>query len=432
MKFISNICIFFLFTLILNSQEIKLENNKSIDKIVAIVGKEIVMSSEVDAQMARLLQQDNSLDFFDEDKRNEVLNALIDEKLLIQKAEKDSIQVSDQEIDQRWDQLLSMWKSQYGSLSRIEQLFGKTISRIKLDFKDQIKNQILTQKLNFQKFGDLNVSVKEVEDFYNDYKDSLKYMPDQYEVAHIVRNVKVDNSAKESAYNLAKSIRDSILNGIEFKLLASNNSQDPTTKDDGGELGWVKKGLLFPEFEKSAFALTTGETSLPVETPFGYHIIQTLEKKTDQVKTRHILIKFNNTNNNKDKVINLLDSIKTSVLNSEKSFEEFAKEYSEDENTKGFGGIIGKVTLQDLPSQIQTQIKSMKEGDISDPLPYGNDPNKPAYEIFYFKKFYPQHKMNLEEDYESVEIIAKNYKQRELVQDWIKELRKELHWEIID
>lgn len=432
MKFTNSIIIFFLLSVLTYSQELKLENKQSIDRVVAIIGNEIVMSSEVDAQMARLLQQDNSIDFNDEDKRKEVLDALVDEKLLIQKAEKDSIQVSDQEIDQRWDQLLSMWKSQYGSLSRVEQLFGKTLSRIKLDFRDQIKNQILTQKLNFSKFGDLSVSSKEVEEFYNKYKDSLKYLPDQYEVSHIVVNVKVDNSAKDNAYKLAKSIRDSIINGVDFAQLALNNSEDQTTKNEGGELGWVKKGLLFPEFEKAAFSLTEGETSLPIETPFGYHIIQTLKKKTDQVNTRHILIKFSSANNNKEKVIDLLKQIKSDVENGNKSFEELAKEYSEDENTKGFGGLIGKVTLQELPSQVQALIKDMKEGDISEPLPFGNDPNKPAYHIFYFKKYYPQHKMNFEEDYDSIEVIAKNYKQRELVQEWISELRKELHWEIIE
>ena len=432
MKILSNIILILLFSLNLYSQDIKLENKQSIDKIVAIVGNEIVLASEVDAQMARMLQQDNSLNFYDTEKRKEVLNALIDEKLLIQKAEKDSIQVSDQEIEQRWDQLLAMWKSQYGSVSRIEQLFGKTLSRIKLEFRDQIKNQILTQKLNYTKFGELSISTNEVHDFYNKFKDSLKYMPDQYEVAHIVINVKVDNSSKEKAYNIAKSIRDSILKGADFAKLALNNSDDQTTSKDGGELGWVKKGLLFPEFEKAAFSLTTGETSLPIETPFGYHIIQTIEKKADQVKTRHILIKFNSSNNNQDKVLELLKNIKEDVLNKKNTFSEMAAKYSEDENTKGFGGVIGKVTLQDLPTQIQTKIKDMKEGDISDILSYGNDPNKPAFQIFYFQKFYPQHKMNIEEDYESIEIIAKNYKQRELVQDWIVELRKELHWEIVD
>ena len=290
MKFTSSIFFIFVFTISIFSQELKLENKQSLDRIVAVVGNEIILSSEIDAQLARMIQQDNSIDFYDKDKRKEILNALIDEKLLIQKAEKDSVQVSDQEIDQRWDQLLTMWKSQYGSVARVEQLFGKTLSRIKLDFRDQIKNQILTQKLNYTKFGDLSVTNNEVKDFYEKFKDSLKYLPDQYEVSHIIINVKIDNSSKDKALSLAKSIRDSILKGVSFEELAKDNSDDETTKNDGGSLGWVKKGLLFPDFEKAAFALTTGETSLPIETPFGYHIIQTLEKKPDQVKTRHILI----------------------------------------------------------------------------------------------------------------------------------------------
>ena len=334
MKFTSSIFFIFVFTISIFSQELKLENKQSLDRIVAVVGNEIILSSEIDAQLARMIQQDNSIDFYDKDKRKEILNALIDEKLLIQKAEKDSVQVSDQEIDQRWDQLLTMWKSQYGSVARVEQLFGKTLSRIKLDFRDQIKNQILTQKLNYTKFGDLSVTNNEVKDFYEKFKDSLKYLPDQYEVSHIIINVKIDNSSKDKALSLAKSIRDSILKGVSFEELAKDNSDDETTKNDGGSLGWVKKGLLFPDFEKAAFALTTGETSLPIETPFGYHIIQTLEKKPDQVKTRHILIKFNRSNNNQEQIVDLLKSIKNDVSEKKKTFEECAKEYSEDENTK--------------------------------------------------------------------------------------------------
>ncbi len=417
---------------ILFSQEIQLEDGKTIDKIVAIVGNEVVMSSEIDAQMARMLQADNNIDFYNEDQRSEVLNALIDEKLLIQKAEKDSIAVSDQEIDQRWGQLLDNWKLQYGSLARIEQIFGKSLSRVKYEFRDQIKNQIMTQKLNYTKFGDINISSKEINEFYEKYKDSLKYIPDQYEVSHIIKNVKVDNTAKENAYKIAKSIRDSILKGADFEKLALNNSDDQTTKSDGGELGWVKKGLLFPEFEKAAFALTTGETSIPVETPFGYHVIQTLEKKVDQVKTRHILIKFKSENDNSKDVLELLTKIKNDVESKKTTFEEQAKLHSDDENTKGFGGLIGKVTLQELPTQVQNVIKDMKEGDISNPISYGNDPNKPSFQLVYFKKLYPQHKMNIDEDYGSIEIIAKNYKQRELVKEWLQELRKELHWELVE
>ncbi len=424
--------IIFLFSFYLLSQDLKLEDGQTLDKIVAIVGNEVVMASEIDAQMARMVQSDSDLDFMDKEQRLDVLNALIDEKLLLQKAIKDSVEVSDQEIDQRWGQLLESWKAQYGSISRVEQIFGKSLSRVKYEFNDQIKNQIMTQKLNYAKFGDFSITTSEVEEFYKNYKDSLKFMPDQYEISHIIKYVKVDNSAKENAYNIAKSIRDSILKGVNFESLAINNSDDLTTKKDGGELGWVKKGLLFPEFEKAAFALTQGETSLPVETPFGYHIIQTIEKKSDQVNTRHILIKFKADTDNSKKIFDLMLQIKNDVEQGKTSFEQQAQIHSEDENTKGFGGVIGKVTIQELPTPVQKVIKEMKEGDISEPISYGNDPNKPAYQLVYFKKYYPQHKMNIEDDFDNIEIIAKNYKQRELVQEWIKELRKELHWEILD
>jgi peptidyl-prolyl cis-trans isomerase SurA len=424
--------VFFLFSVNIFAQDLKLEDRQVIDRIIAIVGNEVVMTSEIDAQMARMVQSDPDLDFMDKAQRLDVLNALIDEKLLLQKAIKDSIDVSDQEIDQRWGQLLESWKAQYGSIARVEQIFGKSLSRVKYEFRDQIKNQIMTQKLNYMKFGDFSISTNEVKEFYEKFKDSLKFMPDQYEISHIIKYIKVDNSAKDNALKRAKLIRDSILSGASFETLALNNSDDLTTKKEGGSLGWVKKGLLFPEFEKAAFALTKDETSLPIETPFGFHIIQTLDKKTDQVNTRHILIKFKSEGDNAKKVLELMTQIKKDIESGNTSFEEQARLHSEDENTKGFGGLIGKVTIQELPTPVQKVIREMKEGEISEPISYGNDPNKPAYQLVYFKKYYEQHKMNIEDDYDNIELIAKNYKQRELVQEWIKQLRKELHWEILE
>lgn len=430
MKFLKiNILLLFIITPLIGQGP---EEGMSLEKIVAVVGPHAIMKSEIDGQMVRFMQMDPMVRFNDPFKREEILNSLIDEKLILTKAEEDSVEATEQEVEQRWDQLMMTWVSQYGSEKRVEQILGKPIPSIKAEYLEQIRNQIITQKMTFTKFGQLSVTPREVEDFYAQYKDSLKYLPDQYELSHIVMNVKADNSSKDKAYKKAMSIRDSILQGTDFAILAENNSEDFGTASTGGDLGWIQKGRLFPEFEKAAFALQQGETSLPIETPFGYHIIQTIEKQEEKLNTRHILIKFGGTEDNRQATFDKLNEIRKEVLTGQKSFSEMAKEYSEDEATRGFGGYMGKTTAQELPPALLNVINEMEPGDITEPLLYNNDPAKPAYHIVLKMDFIPSHQMTLEYDRESVEAFAKARKQQQLLQNWIKDLREEIYWEIKD
>ncbi len=408
---------------------IELEEGKSLDKIVAVVGNQIILASELDAQVYRSMGADRSVSFADKDIRAKILDQLIDDKLMVVKAIEDSMEVSTEEIDARWGQLLEQWVSQYGSEERIEKIFSKPISRIKYDYSLQIRNQILSQKLSFQKFGQISITPKEVGRFFNEFKDSMQVIPDQYELSHIMIKVLADESSKKKAFDKAQMIRDSLLDGTDFSELATRNSQDPGSAPSGGELGWFERGKLFPEFEKEAFALSKGETSLPVETPFGYHIIQTIDKEKSSILTRHILIKFGETEDKQQETIDRLSEIKTRIENGE-SFDLLAKEFSQDENTRGFGGSLGKMMLGRISPSMLAAIKDIEEGKISEPIPYKTSDNKPAYHIILKKKFYPSHRMNLEEDYSQIEYFAKMNKQTEIMKKWVAQLRKELYWEI--
>jgi len=408
----------------------QLEEGQTVDKIVAVVGKEIILKSEIDARLYQMKSTNPSVSVDDQELRDKLLNSIIDEKLIITKALEDSVEVKPEEIDQQWNSMLGTWIAQFGSQERIEKIFKMPLSRIKFQYKDQIRNQILTQKINFQKFGQINVSPREVREFYEEFKDSLQMVPDEYEIAHIKLDVKIDNTAKEVAYKKAMAIRDSLIKGEDFAELASRNSEDFGTSNSGGDQGWFEKGRLFPEFEKAAFALQVDETSLPVETPFGYHIIQTIAKEENKINTRHILVKFGEKNSNREEVLEKLNDFKKRCESGESLFEELAKKYSDDNKTRGFGGSMGKLSLGELPVNVRTVVGNMKESEISEPLPYGNDPTKPAFHIVYFKKLYPQHEVDLEKDFNRIESIAKNYKQSTLLKEWIAELKEELYWEI--
>jgi peptidyl-prolyl cis-trans isomerase SurA len=411
------------------SSFVELEEGQSLDKIVAAVGGQVILASEVDAQMYRTIQNNQSVSFADEEIRLDILNQLIDDKLVVVKAIEDSMEVGSEEIDARWQQLLEQWVGQYGSEERIEKIFKKPISRIKFDYSDQIRNQILSQRLSYTKFGQISVTPKEVERFYQEYKDSLQIIPDQYDLAHIMLEVSADESSKKESFEKAKSIRDSLLNGTDFAELAKRNSQDPGSAPSGGELGWFERGKLFPEFEKEAFALSKGETSLPVETPFGYHIIQTMDKKKNSILTRHILIKFGETEDKQQETINKLLEIKARVEAGE-DFESLAKELSQDKDSKAFGGALGKMMTGRMPNSTFMAVKDLKDGQITDPFPHEGTSSKPAYHIILRKKFYPSHKMSLEEDSAQIENFAKMNKQSKLMKKWVAELRKELYWEI--
>lgn len=412
----------------------QIQEGEAIDRILAIVGDQKIMQSEVYGQMARVQQQQygpTGINFEDDELKENILNSLINEKLMVAKAKEDSIEVLEAEVDARWNQLLEQWKMQYGNLQRVETLFNSSISELRFEYADDIKNQLLAGKLQQTKFGQVNVSPNEVKKFYRDYKDSLDVVADKYKVAHIIRYIKADSEARNKAYEKAMTVRDSLLEGESFENLAKRNSQDPNTATDGGNLGWFDKGRLFPEFEKAAFALQQGETSLPVKTPFGYHIIQTINKKENSINTRHILIKIEDGQDQSEIARNYLQGLRDSIDAGAK-FDELALRHSEDESTRGFGGVIGEITIEEMPKSYRNQIESMEIGDISDPIPYNVEEGKPALSIIKFVDFIASHKMNIEKDYEQIESFAKNYKQRTMMQDWMSELRDELYWEIIE
>ena len=418
------------FSVLYSQTETKPERGESLDKIVAIVGKEIIMKSDIDGRISLLAQQNPALDPGDEEMRERVLNNLIDEKLIVTKAREDSVVVTNKEIDKRWNAFLESSLQRYGSEERIEEIYGMSLQRMKFQLQSEIKNRILSQKLIQQKFSDLSVSSREVKDFFEEYKDSINQIPPSVEIYHIVREVKAEESASDKAYEIALRVRDSILMGADFAKMAERYSGDQGTASDGGDLGWFERGKLFPEFEKAAFKLQKGDISMPVKTPFGYHLIETLDKKENSVNTRHILFKIGQTQDDKQKTIKFLNNLKDSIQNTDVTFEKMAEKYSEDKGTKGFGGLIGNLPLNEVPADIANKIEDLDEGEISEPMKYGNDPVNPQYHIIYVKDRIEAHPPSIEKDYDYLVQRAKQRKQMRQYEKWMDELRDELYWEI--
>jgi peptidyl-prolyl cis-trans isomerase SurA len=356
---------------------------------------------------------------------------LINERLIVTKAQEDSIEVSDEEVSQQMEYQISMLVQQFGSEQRIEQVYGMSMARIRRDFRDEIRKQLLGQKMRQQKFQNVKATRVDVESFYNRYKDSLKPIPPRVQLSHIVKYIKPSDEQKKEALELARKIRDSVVNGASFAELARRHSADPGTASHGGDLGFVEKGKLMPSYETAAFALQPGEISQPVETPFGFHVIQLVEKTPTATNTRHILIRVGQTDEDKKRAQDFLLEIKKRVQNGA-SFEDLARQLSEEKETQGFGGAMGDIELSRLPEEMRTIISGMKDGDVSDPLPYAADPTKPGFHILLRKHVLTEHKPTPEDDYKILEQMATVEKTRRLESEWIQELRKSMYWEVRD
>lgn len=406
-----------------------LESGKTLDKIIAVVGNEIIMQSDIEAQASMLAYRNSQIDPNDKKLREQILDALINEKLIVTKAIEDSIIVTDEEIEQRWQDVLQNLIMRFGSEKRVEDVHGMSITRLKYEVNDEIKKNLLAAKIRQTKFGDVKCSPREVEDFYIKYKDSLEMVPPQIEVAHIVKYISADTKSKDEIMELSRRVRDSIIKGGDFADFAKRYSADHGTAPSGGELGWIERGRIFPELEKSAFSLHQGEVSLPIESPLGFHLLQVTDKRKDAVFLKNILFKIGQSQDDRQNAKNFLLDIKKSVENGE-NFEELAKKHSEDKDTRGFGGVIGMIQIAQMPQSFRDVLDKLPEGGVSDPIPYSADPNKPAFHILYKKKYIPEHYPTLETDRKEIEQRAVMNKQMLLMQEWLETLRKTMYWEI--
>lgn len=405
------------------------QDGASMEKIVAVVGKDIILKSDVDGQVQIYIQQNPGAKANDPELRQKVLDMLINERLIVTKATEDSIEVTDDEVTQQMEYQISMLAQQFGSEQRIEQVYGMSMARIRREFRDEIRKQLLGQKMRQQKFSNVKATRVDVESFYDRYKDSLKAIPPRVQLAHIVKYIKPSDTQKKEALELSKRIRDSVIAGGSFGDFARRYSADPGTAQHGGDLGFVEKGKLMPSYESAAFALQPGEISQPVETPFGFHVIQLIEKTPSTINTRHILFRVGQTEDDKKKASDFLLDLKARVENGA-SFEDLAKQFSDEKETQGFGGAMGDIEISRLPDEMRTIVTDLKDGGVSAPLPYAADPTKPGFHILHRKRILIEHKPTLEDDYKAIEQMATVEKTRRLETEWIQDLRKTMYWEI--
>ncbi len=399
------------------------------DKIVAVVDNEIILKSDLDFRVYYETSQ-RKLNPQDPQIVKAILNQLIEEKLLYAQAELDSVTVTDEQVNQRLDYQINMLMQQFGSKERLEQVYGMPLEKIKRTIREDIRKMAMSEFVREKKFAGVQVSRLEVEDFFNTYKDSLGIVPERFQISHIFQNPKTGERIKQKARETAAMLLDSIKKGGDFAQLARQYSNDPGSASQGGDLGFVKRGVFYPEFEAAAFALAPNQISGIVESPVGYHIIQLLERRGESIHCRHILIKLKADDAADLKAIEFLNDIRDSIMRKVNTFEYYAKKYSDDKENARFGGELGTFEKNQLDKSLLDVIFKMKESDISFPKRLEIDNNAYGYHIVKLIKRTPEHKASIDEDFAEIKRLAEYYKKQKLYAKWMDELREKIYWDI--
>ena len=395
---------------------------QSIDKIEAVLGDEIILTSEIESQYLQYLSQGNTKS---NEVRCQIAEDLLFQKLLVNQAKLDSLVVSEDEVDTEVIKRLSYFESQLGSLAKVEDYFGKSKASIKLELGKVIKDQFLAQKMQNKLISIIKVTPAEVKESYISLPDSeIPIMPTQVEVAQIVVKAEITDEQKDKIREKLNSFRDRVYKGEDFKMLATLYSDDPGSASNGGELGFVNRGDLVPEFERAAFRLKQGEISEVVESQFGYHIVQLIERRGEQINVRHILIKtkVNSTSLYSAKL--KIDKIAKEINDKKITFDQAVSKYSDDEN-KSNGGLLlnpntmsTSHTLEDMAPALRLVVEKLKENQLSSPAIIQMQDENKAYRILRLNKRIDQHKANLVDDFSKIKEYSINSKKQLTLEKW--------------
>ena len=414
------------------------------DRIVAHVNDNIILKSEIDQSVADYIRQSQvqgqQIPFNSELWFN-FLESAIDNYVLLEKAQIDSITVSDEEVELRMDQRIQQLVGQAGSEQALEEAFGKSLIQLKADFREDFREQMITSKVQQQKMQSITITRPEVREFFEDIPtDSLPTIPEQVALSQIVIMPPAKSDAEQAAFQFAQQLRDSIVtHGKSIEELARRHSDDPSSGRRGGLLPMMSLDELVSEYSAAASALQPGGISKVVETQFGYHIIRLNKRVGDRIETNHILITVDSEQLDEDYAIERLNTIRDSILtNEDVKFANVARQLSEDPNTANLGGKIfdpqsGErlIPLNRLDPAMYRIVLLMDEvGYISEPKSFNlQSQNKKAYRIVRLDKQIPEHIANLKQDYERIKSIALQQKQYRIMQEWMRDLREDIYVE---
>jgi peptidyl-prolyl cis-trans isomerase SurA len=396
-----------------------------VDKIIAVVGNQVVLKSDVEQRFIQLQAQgytSGSVDL-----KTEIFEDLLIQKLMIAQAAIDSVEVTEEEVENDLDRKMQMYVQRIGSKEKLEQFYGKSLLEMKNDLRDDNRNELIKERMQAEITKDIHITPAEVREFFNKMdQDSLPMIAGKLEVQQIVSHPQVTDDEKDRIRNKLRGFRERVMNGENFSTLAVLYSEGPSAPR-GGELGYTPRSDLVPEFANVAFNLKEDKVSKIVETEFGFHIIQLIDRKGERINVRHILLKPKIEEEKRKQATARLDSIADLIRNEKMEFDEAAFYFSADKDTRNNGGLIvnpytgsSRFEKDNLPPAIAQQINSLKIKEISEPF-LDVSGGKDAYKIIKIKSETKSHTANLSDDWSIFENMLTNQKQQDVLDKWIKE-----------
>lgn len=420
---------FLLIALICVSLNASAQEREVIDKVMAVVGSELVLLSDIEDQHSYMAQQQGSLP---DDFRCTILDNLLANALLLNQAKLDSILITEEEVElqlsARFDQILNLMNN---DPEQFEAYYGQTIPKMREKMRGDLKNQILVERMRSSIISDVSVTPAEVKTFFNQVPvDSLPYFNSEVELAEIVIKPKVNETQKAIAREKLVEIRKRIIEGGEdFSELAKRYSDDLGSGRAGGDLGTAKRGSYVPEFEAAAYQLEDNEISDIVETQFGFHIIQQIKRLGNSIRLRHILVRPEITDDDLKIAFDELTNVRELIQTDSISFSRAVKKYS-DEDQQSYtndGNLVNPASgntfyeIGDLEPDIYFAIDTMEIGKISAPLQFKLGPSETAYRIIYLKSRTKPHKASLSLDYAKIKAATVEQKKSIYIGKWVEE-----------
>lgn len=417
-----------LICLFLNTQAQK----KNIDKVVAVLGSNIILLSDLNQQYAQYLNSGNP---GDEKVKCYILQQMLAQKLLKQQAEIDSITVDDSQVDEEVEKRMRYQIQRAGGQERLEQFLNRSVLQYKDEIRPDLKEQLISNKMQSHITQDVSITPLEVKKYFDSYKkDSLPDIPTEFEVGEIVLHPQLTKAEKQKFYDKIDAIRLRIKSGEDFAFLAKSYSEDPGSASEGGDLGFFDRTRMVKEFTAWAFKLKAGEISPVFETEHGYHILQVIERRGEQVQARHILVRPTITPASMDRVKLHADSIYSNINEKKLPFSTAASLYSDNKESQYNGGMIlyaDNVTARTtfipadkLDPKVFLVVDTMKVGEISKPVQFVGQDGKEGYKILYLKSKIAPHKGNLDQDYAKFKEKALQAKTDRILSEWFEKRRE--------
>ena len=408
------------------------EAENIIDEIIWVVGDEAILRSEVENERKRMLYQGEKIDG---DPYGVIPEQMAIQKLFINQAIIDSIEVSDEQVEAQVDAQMNMFIAQIGSKEKLEEYLEKPISQLRSEWRTGIRNNAIMQQMQQKLVEDVTITPSEVRLYFERLpKDSIPFIETQVEVQIITLQPQVSKQQVDEIKNRLRDFTNRVNSGeSEFSTLAILYSEDPGSAAMGGELGFKAKGAYVPEFSAVAFQLTEpGKVSKVVETEFGYHIIQLIERRGDRANFRHILLTPKVSAKELTDARARMDTLRMDLDSAKFTFEEAARYLSSDKNTRNSGGMMtsersgaARMTMDELPAEVARVVARMEVGEISKPFVMKDSKtSRDQVAIVKLKRRIPGHKATYYDDYQTVKEIYEQHLHQEIIENFIREKQK--------